>query len=130
TTQGQGRPGLGTSVGNYRAPANPGPVVAAKPPRQQMDVDDEEDKPKKKMAFKDADGADEDADESVAVNGSSPTIDTGRSYDSTLSAPIAAKGESSRRGRGCAGCATNDRGSTALLGLVLAALVLRRRRRR
>ena len=130
-----GRPGLGTSV----ATRNPSPSVpmgnqppppTTPPSRFSADKRDADDdaladaKPKTKSVSKHADDGGEDEEE-VERSGTA-------SYDSP--APDSPKyatmtGSEARRGRGCAGCATNDRGSTALLGLLLGLLVMRRRRR-
>jgi MYXO-CTERM domain-containing protein len=113
----QNRPGLGTSVGNYRAPTRPAPGQVAT--RESVDVDDEApEKPSKRSFAAKSDDEEEDGED---IESDAP--------DYAESAPVNQTSVASRRGRGCAGCATNDRGSTALLALALAALVLRRRRR-
>jgi MYXO-CTERM domain-containing protein len=119
----QNRPGLGTSVGNYRAPTPSKPAPGQVATRESIDVDDEEPAQKSKRSYAAKSDEEDDYDgEDVETEGSPP--------DYAESAPVSTSGSvASRRGRGCAGCATNDRGSTALLALALAALVLRRRRR-
>jgi Ca-activated chloride channel family protein len=107
------RSGLGTSVAT-RGPAQPGPMK--KPPPAPVDMSEEEGDltvdpapPGESKRLARADSADED--------------DSEPSGESTISSA-----GSTRRGRGCAGCATgND--PTLLLGLALGALLLRRRRR-
>jgi Ca-activated chloride channel family protein len=115
----QNRPGLGTSVGNYRAPTHSGPAPGQVATRENVDVDDEEPAKKSKRSF--AAKSDDEEEDGEDIESDAP--------DYAESAPVNQTSVASRRGRGCAGCATNDRGSTALLALALAALVLRRRRR-
>jgi MYXO-CTERM domain-containing protein len=128
-----GRPGLGTSVATRSPTVDPTTTVNRPPPppsqRPSMDrngADDEDEEiadkksSKKRFASKsdvgEEDGEDIDARAPRAESMNEPINRTGATSDS-------------RRGRGCAGCATNDHGSTALLGLLLGLIVLRRRRR-
>ena len=108
-----GRSGLGTSVAQKTPPP---------PPPQPSPADFEDangeinaNAPAKRLASKtDSSGDDEEAD--------SPRS------EGTANMPITAT--EARRGRGCAGCATNGGGApTLLLGLALGFLLLRRRRR-
>lgn len=107
------RQGLGTSVARNAPPPPPAPS-----PVDVGDAPAESGPPMaKRFAMQtDATGADEEVEDTDAE--AAP-----RSF--------AGAAPSSRRGRGCAGCATGDDAApTLLLGLALAALVLRRRRRR
>ena len=108
------RSGLGTSV------ATRSPVQKAPPP------------PPAPGNIDARDSSGEDEEEELAMKGPKRMAKADNDDEADAEPPrgevISASGSESRRGRGCAGCATgND--PTWLLGLALGALMLRRRRR-
>ena len=123
------RPGLGTSVArNTPPPPPPAPPSSRQPIQSGPSIDT--------------------TDTTTVEAGPPPAIDPGdyaknvpssrrlaasdadaEDEESSTKGEVQYSPTSTRRGRGCAGCATGDSGTSLLLGLALAGLLLRRRRR-